>query len=82
MVIVCYSPSFQKALQKIKDNTFRERVYKQIAKIVSNPEVGKPMRYMRKGYREVYVTPYRISYAYIVQEKKIVFLALYHKDEQ
>jgi hypothetical protein len=40
------------------------------------------MRYARKGTRELHVPPFRLSYAYIQQENKIIFLDLYHKDEQ
>src|SRR3989344_2073429 len=49
---------------------------------IENPEVGKPMMYDRKGTREVYVKPFRLSYAYIKHENKIIFLDLYHKDGQ
>ena len=49
---------------------------------MNNPEVGKPMKYVRKGTREVYIGSFRLSYAYINEENKIIFLDLYHKDEQ
>ena len=69
-------------VKKIKDNSTRDRIEKQIVRIIQNPEIGKPMRYIRKGTREVHVSPYRLSYAYIKEEDKIIFLDLYHKDEQ
>ena len=59
---------------KIDDN--------QIKKIVDNPEIGKPMKYERKGTREVYVGSYRLAYAFIIEEDKLIFLDFYHKDEQ
>jgi len=40
------------------------------------------MQYSRKGTREVYVPPFRLSYAYIQEENKVILLDLYHKDEQ
>ena len=40
------------------------------------------MRFARKGTREVYVGSFRLSYAYLKEEGKIIFLDLYHKDEQ
>ena len=43
---------------------------------------GKPMKYNRKNTRELYISPYRIAYAYISSENKLIFLDLYHKDEQ
>ncbi len=82
MVNVDYHPQFAKIFEKIKDNILKEKVKKQIEKIVVNPEIGKPMMYNRKGTREVYVSPYRISYTYSKEEDKIIFLDLYHKDEQ
>ncbi len=82
MVNVGYHPQFAKIFGKIKGNILKEKVKKQIEKIVVDPEIGKPMMYNRKGTREVYVSPYRLSYAYSKEEGKIVFLDLYHKDEQ
>ena len=82
MVIVEFHPQFQKIFSKIKDNSLKERIIKQFSKIRENPEIGKPMRYARKGTREVYIPPFRLSYAYIRSENKIVLLDLYHKDEQ
>nr|AAU82856.1 hypothetical protein GZ1D1_43 [uncultured archaeon GZfos1D1] len=40
------------------------------------------MKYARKGTRELYVGSFRLSYAYLKDEDKIIFLDLYHKDEQ
>jgi len=82
MVIIAYEPSFEKKVQKIKDQLVHSKVKKHIAKIVLDPEMGKPMRFTRKGTREVYVPPFRLSYLYLKEEDKIVFLDLYHKDEQ
>lgn len=79
--IDCY-PEFLRRINKIKNNALKEKVKKQIAKIIEFPEIGKPMRYSRKGTRELYLQPFRISYAYIKDKNKIVFLDLYHKDEQ
>ena len=82
MVTVAFHPSFRKKLSKIRERALKERIIKQIAKIGDNPETGKPMRFTRKGTREVRVTPFRLSYLYIPEEMKIVLLELYHKDEQ
>ena len=60
----------------------KTQVKKHIQKIIDNPEIGKPMRYNRKGTREIYIQQFRLSYAYIKEEDKIIFLDLYHKDEQ
>jgi len=82
MVNIEFGPSFEKVLKKIKNLAVKEQLKKHIQKIIENPEAGKPMRYGRKGTREIYVVPYRLSYAWIKDEDKIVFLDLYHKDEQ
>ena len=82
MVNVDYDKKFEEILRKIKDNSIKEKVKKQIIKIINSPKTGKPMRYARKGTREDYIKPFRISYVYIPSENKIVFLDLYHKDKQ
>ena len=40
------------------------------------------MRYQRKGTRELYIKPYRLSYEIIEKEILILFLDIYHKDRQ
>jgi len=82
MVIVAYDPLFKRRIKKIKNSSFKSKVKKQMLNIIDSPEKGKPMRYTRKGTREVYLSPYRLSYLYIKKEDKIVFLDLYHKDGQ
>jgi mRNA-degrading endonuclease RelE of RelBE toxin-antitoxin system len=58
------------------------RIKKQIQKISENPEIGKPMRNVRRGMREVYINPFRLSYAYFVNENIVYILDLYHKNKQ
>ena len=81
MVKVDYNPNFKRVFNKL-DKTYKERVEKILIKIIENPEIGKPMRYGRKGTREVYVSPFRLSYAYLKAEEKIVIFYLYHKKKQ
>jgi len=82
MVTIAYDPSFEKKVRKIKDQLLKSKVKKQILKIIDSPEIGKPMRYGRKGTREVYIPPFRLSYLYIKNENKIVLIDLYHKNKQ
>ena len=82
MLEIEHNPEFLKKIEKIKDSGLKEKVKKQIAKIIEFPEIGKPMMYSRKGTRELYVPPFRLSYAYLKQKNKIIFLELYHKDNQ
>ncbi|MEK6834682.1 MAG: type II toxin-antitoxin system RelE/ParE family toxin [Nanoarchaeota archaeon] len=81
-MIIEHTDLFKRKVTKIKHQEFKLRVKKQIEKIIGDPEIGKPMRVDRKGTREVYISPYRLSYAYLKEEDRIIFLDLYHKDEQ
>jgi mRNA-degrading endonuclease RelE of RelBE toxin-antitoxin system len=81
MVDITFSEMFEKKFRKFTQDT-KQRIRKQINKLLENPEVGKPMRHNRKGTREVYVGHFRLSYAYILEEDRIILLDFYHKDEQ
>ncbi|MEK6950877.1 MAG: type II toxin-antitoxin system RelE/ParE family toxin [Nanoarchaeota archaeon] len=82
MVEIILDPLFESKIRKIKDSFLKTRIEKQMDKIIADPEIGKPMRYARKGTREVYLGSFRLSYAYLQGENKLIFLDLYHKDEQ
>lgn len=80
MVSVIFDPIFKKNFKKIKDKFLKEKVIKQVSKIKDNPEIGKPMMYERKGTRELYIAPLRLSYK--IEGDTVYILALYHKDLQ
>lgn len=82
MVSVSFDIIFERKFRKIKGNLQKERIKKLIHKIIKNPEVGKPMMHERKGTRELYLKPFRLSYSYLKHEDKIILLDLYHKDVQ
>ncbi len=82
MVAAIFHPSFQRVFSRIRDKSTKQKIIKQFVKIRDNPEIGKPMKYSRKGTREVYIGSCRLSYIYLRAEGRIVFLDLYHKDEQ
>lgn len=82
MVEIIIDHSFENKIKKVKDSFLKIRIEKQIDKIIENPGIGKPMRYARKDTREVYIGSFRLSYAFIKAENKLIFLDLYHKDEQ
>ncbi len=82
MVKVTYDPHFKKKFIKIKDQSMKDKIIKQITKLINNPELGKPMKYVRKGTRELYISPYRLSYLYKDKKKTLIFLDIYHKDKQ
>ncbi|MBS3119543.1 type II toxin-antitoxin system RelE/ParE family toxin [Candidatus Woesearchaeota archaeon] len=80
MVNVLFHPFFRRKFSKIRDKNLKNRIIKQFDKIARNPDIGKPMKFARKGTREVHAGSYRLSYTYL--EDKIVYLDPYHKDEQ
>lgn len=82
MLTIEYKESLFKTISKIKDTAVKGKIKKQIIKILEDPEIGKPMRYTRKGTREVYIGSYRLAYSYSKEENKIIFLDIYHKDQQ
>ncbi len=82
MVTIDSSETFFSIYSKIKSSFEKERVDKQIKKIILNPEIGEPMRHSRNGTREVYIGSFRLSYAYLKEEDKIILLDLYHKNKQ
>lgn len=82
MVEIRFSKDFTIIFSKLKDNLLRLKVQKQIKKISENPEVGKPMRNVRKGTREIYIKPFRLSYLYSKNENVVYVLDLYHKKKQ
>lgn len=63
MVDVVWTDTFKNEVQKIKDNAVKERIKKQIEKVIDNPMIGKPLRFDSKGERTVYIKPYRLIYS-------------------
>jgi len=80
VVEVIFDTGFKKDFKKIKNKAIKEKIIKQVSKIKENPGIGKPMMYGRKGTRELYIAPYRLSYKY--EKGTVYILALYHKDLQ
>ncbi|MBN1386107.1 type II toxin-antitoxin system RelE/ParE family toxin [Candidatus Woesearchaeota archaeon] len=80
MVEVVFDDNFRRYFKKIKSQSMKMQIISQIEKIRENPETGKPMRFSRKGTRELYISPYRLSYT--IKEGIIYILDLYHKDNQ
>ena len=74
---IIQSKEFIKQIKKIKDKSTKERIFKQIKKIVENPECGDFLSY-EKGVRKIYVPPFRLLYAY--KENKIYLLDFGHRD--
>ncbi|MFT4310484.1 MAG: type II toxin-antitoxin system RelE/ParE family toxin [Candidatus Woesearchaeota archaeon] len=82
MVTIAYEDFFKKTFKKLIKSPLKEKVKKQIKKIIDDPLSGKPMKYARKGTRELYVKSFRISYTYYDDRDELVFADIYHKNEQ
>lgn len=82
MVEIRFDKNFAIIFSKIKDESLKTKIKKQIQKISVNPEVGKPMMHDRKGTRELYLRPFRLSYSFDVANNFIYVLDLYHKKKQ
>jgi len=80
VVTVIFDQNFKKEFKKIKNSLVRQKIIQQVAKLKDNPTLGKPMRYARKGTRELYIKPFRLSYRF--EHNTIYILDLYHKDLQ
>ena len=78
---VIRTDNFLRRLKKI-DKSVLDRVEKLVIKILNNPEIGKPMRFDRKETRELYLPPFRLNYIYDKVKDILIFLDIYHKDEQ
>ncbi len=82
MVEIRFDKKFKVIFVKIKDEFLKNKIKKQILKITKKPDIGKSMKNIRKGTRELYIKPYRLSYFYNTQEKIVYILDLYHKKKQ
>ena len=78
MVNVIYTEHFKEDFKKV-DKSVKDKVIKQIEKIIASPETGKPLRYNLKGERTVYVKPFRIIYSYFMDS--ICLLRLEHRKD-
>ncbi len=58
-----FTNALERSVRKIKDAAIKERVKSQIKEIILRPDIGKPLRFQRKGERSVRVPPFRIIYA-------------------
>lgn len=74
---VVWTKKFERELRKLKDRALKDRVKKQIEKILGDPEIGKPLTFVLKGERSIYVPPYRLIYS--VQGERLYLLRFEHR---
>ncbi len=75
MVKITPSKKFIKDVKKLRGFE-KEKLEKQIKKIIKNVNVGKPLKYKR-GERALYVKPFRLIYAFRGDE--IILLKFEHR---
>jgi len=75
MVTITPSKEFIKGVKKL-DDFEKEKLEKQIGKIIQNPLVGKPLKYKR-GERTLYIKPFRLIYS--VRGDNIILLKFEHR---
>lgn len=74
---VVWTVRFERELRKLRDKAIKDRVKKQIEKVLDSPEIGKPLRFALKQERSIYVPPYRLIYA--VQGETLYVLRFEHR---
>ena len=76
---IIYTKKFENNIRLIKDRRIKERIEKQIKKIIENPETGKPLRFDLKGEKTVYIKPFRLLYT--VDKDKLILLRFLHRKD-
>lgn len=75
MVKIILSNTFKNNIKRL--NQFdRDKLEKQIKKIIGNPNVGKPLKYKR-GEKSLYIKPFRLIYA--IRSDEIILLKFGHR---
>jgi len=75
MVRIIPTKTFIKNINRF-DKFEKDKIKKQIQKIIENPQIGKPLRY-RRGERTLYLKPFRLIYA--IRNDEIILLKLEHR---
>jgi mRNA-degrading endonuclease RelE of RelBE toxin-antitoxin system len=82
MVEIIRRSAFEQAVKHIKDRKLKERIKKQITKIVEDPErAGRFPRHDRKFEKKIYIPPFRLIFAYD-REKNIIYLIDFDKRDR
>ena len=74
---IIYTQKFESDVKRVKDRLTRERLEKQLRRIVENPEIGKPLRFGLKFERTVRMNPYRLIYA--INGNSLILLRFEHR---
>jgi mRNA-degrading endonuclease RelE of RelBE toxin-antitoxin system len=72
------SKTFLKQTKHLKDKKTKERLFKQIEKIIDDPKVGDLLSH-EKGVRKIYIPPFRLLYSY--KDNKLYLLDFENRDK-
>ena len=76
---VIWTKKFETSFKRIRDKRTKDRIIKQIERIIADPGVGKPLRYSLKGERSVRIPPYRLIYK--VEVGRLYLLRFFHREK-
>lgn len=76
---IVYTSKFEHEVKKVLDKKVKERLEKNIKRIIENPEIGKPLRYALKGERTIRTPPFRLIYA--IDGNSLVLLRFEHRGD-
>ncbi len=76
---VVRTDSFEASFKKTRDKKIKERIKKQIERIIQNPDVGKPLRHDLKGERSIRIEPYRLIYK--VEGETLYLLRFFNREK-
>jgi len=74
---ITLSSTFSKQIKHL-DYKLKTLIKKQILKTIENPQIGKPLKYLR-GERVLYLRPFGIIYSYIENRNEIILLKFDHR---
>ena len=80
-MIILKEQKFEKAIKHIKDKSLKEKIKKQIKKILENPEIGDFLSYDRKGERKIYIPPFRLIYKHDKEKEAIILINFEHRSK-
>jgi mRNA-degrading endonuclease RelE of RelBE toxin-antitoxin system len=78
MVSIEFTSQFKKSIKHLSELD-KIKLEKLIKKIILNPDVGKPLKYLR-GERTIRLVPYRLIYSYRRDLDILYLLKLEHRD--
>jgi len=76
---IIFSEEFKHEFKKIKDQTTRLRIVKQLKKLHEIPDAGKPLKYDWKNHRSIRIPPFRIIYR--IERNTIIINCFDHRKD-